>query len=112
MRYLATTFSPSMLERGRKAEVAELSEEEFASVVRGLLFEEEIIPAIGHENTARLLARRIHVERDLFSRIDLTLRAGDRLYCAVPQFRAQEAREFTGEEIEAAKFRFFIVIVD
>jgi hypothetical protein len=32
-----------------------------------------------------------------------------KLFVAVPQFRVEVSREFTPEEIEKAKFRYFII---
>jgi len=115
MRYITTTFSPSMIKEGGdvKAEIKELGETEFISVVRGLLRYDDCVPAVGHENTAALLARKIGVDRALYARVNITLGKGDALFCAIPQFRAPEgAREFSDEEVAGARFRYFVVVVE
>jgi len=126
--YLATTFSPAMLSvEGGVAKVVEVDEAHFIYLVKKALSWGTLCPAVGHENTARLLALRLQKEGvevtaeegaeetfvplNLFSRASLTLKQGDELLAAIPQFRAPEAREFSDEEIEQAKFRFFLIEV-
>jgi hypothetical protein len=46
-----------------------------------------------------------------YNRISLVLKSGDQVVCVIPKFRAEQAREFTKEEMEAAGYRCFQVLV-
>jgi len=109
--YLSTTFSPSMLAHNVKACVEEMDFGNFRLQVQKLTRSGELVPAVGHENTAQLLRQKLGVDIELYARVNLKLEDGDVLFCAIPQFRAPEAREFTAEEIASAEFRYFIIQV-
>jgi len=110
--YISTTFSPSMLAKGVGASVEELDFGTFRLQVQKLVRAGELIPAVGHENTAQLLRKKLGVDLELYARVNLELGDGDILYCAIPQFRATEAREFTAEEISSAEFRYFAILAE
>lgn len=103
-KYLAVTFSPAMLTPGASAVVEEaaLADVQAAS--------SELVSAVGHEVTAAILSALLGQEV-AFNRVNLTLRPGDEVYCIIPRFRAEVAREFTREEVEAAGFRCFRIRV-
>ena len=101
---LSATFTPSMLEKGVKAVVEEKEEKEALCLLRNYGF----VSYIGHEVTANFLSHRLGLPVE-FNRTNLILEAGDVLVAAIPQFRAEAAREFTSEEIAGAKFRYFLV---
>jgi hypothetical protein len=102
--YLTTTFSPAMLGKV-EATVKEISLDQ---VKEGL----EVLnwtSAVGHETTADVLSALLGCEVK-FNRVNLVLEAGDRLFCVIPNFRANVAREFSREEVEAAGYRCFLVL--
>ena len=102
-KYLANTFSPMMLGENEWAEVTPIELEELPPM-------SELISAVSHEVTAKVLSALMGEEVP-FNRINLTLELGDVLYCVIPNFRAQEAREFTYEEVANAGYRCFQVSV-
>ena len=116
---LTATFSPS----GREAQVEEIDEGAFFRLVKEAFIRGRLVPRVGHENTARLLALRLQKEGvealgesgvgplPLFSRENVALGSGDELLAAIPQARFSEAREFTDEEVAGAKFRYFLIKV-
>jgi len=110
--YLTTTFSPSMLPDRGRALVEEADEGLFRVQVQKKARAGELIPAVGHENTAELLKRRLNLEpffkESLYARVSLVLEPGEIVYAAIPQCRP-ETREFSDEEIAEAKFRFFFI---
>ena len=71
---------------------------------------EEIVSAVGHETTAKILSKLLGIEVP-FARVNLTLKAGTRLLVMTPYFRASEAREFTKKEVEDAGFRAFLITI-
>ena len=101
-KYLGNTFSPMMLGKGVKAEVVEVGLSEFPT------YFSPSQSVISHEVTAAVISV-ILGQPVPFNRVNLTLEAGDRLYCIVPNFRATEAREFSREEVESAGYRAFLV---
>jgi len=103
-QWLTTTFSPMMLSQGTNAWISEL--QEIPSRERLMLF----TSAVGHENTAKILSLKLGVAVNV-NRINLTLKPGDLVLAAIPQFRAEQAREFSEEEIEQAEFRYFLIRV-
>lgn len=108
--YFTSTINPAMLSKGAESmTVRELDEEMFTSTL--LSVKDELIPAIGHKNTAELLERVFHME-NLFQRRNISLANGDTVLAAIPQFRVGEAREYTDEEIKKARFRFFEATAD
>jgi hypothetical protein len=103
MRYLATSFSVNMLPKMGSCQVQEISEEVFRE-----LLDQPFVSAVGHEVTAKILGQKFG--KDIaFNRTNIQLQRGDQLLVAVPQFRAEQSREFTEEEIAKAQFRFFLV---
>jgi len=109
MNYLTTTFSPSMLGEKTQAIVEETDFETFRSAIHICIDNNSLCPAIGHQNTAFLLARKLGIVSDIYRRVDLKLAAGDGVFCAIPQFRPPETRGFTDKEIEEAEFRYFVI---
>jgi len=89
MNYLSTTFSPSMLTRRAKANVEEMDYGAFRLQVQKLVRAGELIPAVGHENTAFLLREKLNIDIELFARVNIELKPGDTLFCAIPRGRAQ-----------------------
>lgn len=102
VRYLTNTFSPMMLSADVKAEVSSL-----ASLGE---IPTDLKSAVSHEVTAKTLSALLGREVP-FNRVGLSLKAGDEVFCLIPAFRATEAREFSREEVEAAGFRAFHVVV-
>jgi hypothetical protein len=105
-RFLTTTFSPAMLELGTVATVREISLDE----AKGLLVD-GFVSAVGHEVTALILSAVLDTRIE-FARVNLSLSARDCVVCVIPSFRADVAREFTSEEVEAAGLRCFVVEVN
>ena len=103
--YLSTAFSLSMLSSGGKASVEEISKSDFLSSLA-----DGFTSVVGHENTAAILTRIVGRTVD-FRRVSIRLEDGDVMLVAVPQFRADQAREFTDEELKKASFRYFRVTV-
>jgi hypothetical protein len=103
--YLTTTFSPMMLEGGVAGYVREISLAQAQNILQ-----DEFVSAVGHEVTAEvlsvLLGRKIE-----YNRINLVLKSEDQLICIIPKFRAEVAREFTKDEVEAAGYRCFQILV-
>jgi hypothetical protein len=101
MKYLATTFSPSMLAP------------ECEAVVKGADLDEcpaDFESAVGHEVTALILSALLKREVT-FNRVNLVLESGDEMFCIIPGFRASEAREFSREEVVSKGFRCFNIRV-
>jgi hypothetical protein len=65
---------------------------------------------VAHEATAKILSVLLETPIE-FRREKITLDVGDIVYVIIPAFRAEVAREFTREEVEAAGFRCFYVRV-
>jgi len=103
--YLSTTFSPMMLGGGVAGYVREIT----LAQARDIL-QDPFTSAVGHEVTAEILSALLGRKID-FNRINLVLKSGDQVVCVVPKFRAEVAREFTREEVEAAGVRCFQVLV-
>ena len=94
-----------MLRPGRAAQVTEISLSELREELQS-----DWRSAVGHEVTAAVLSALLgcHVP---FARVNVALDEGDTLWCVIPSFRATEAREFTRQEVEAAGYRCFEVLV-
>lgn len=77
----------------------------------------EIVPAVGHEVTAKVLEPIVAWNfpsingLKLFNRVNINMEEGDQVLAIIPSFRANEAREFTLEEVESAGFRIFMAKV-
>lgn len=102
MKYLTTTFSPSMLGKDRRAFIEEISLDE---VPHGL------VSAVGHEVTAQVLSALLGQEVS-FNRVNLTLNKGDEVYAVIPNFRPGESREFSADEVRSAGYRVFHCCVE
>ena len=111
MIYLTTAISPLMIKEN-SLEMMGISEISFERLKKIFKQNETIIfPAIGHENTARILEKILETKRDLFNRlyvkdyfsIELDLE-NDCILCIIPKFRVNESREFTTEEVMSAGF--------
>ena len=109
---ITTTFSPMMLNDSCNVQFMELHELEDVKNTISLLQAtgEEIISAVGHENTAVIISQLLGIQVP-FARVNLTLKPHMRLLCITPYFRANEAREFTKEEVEGAGFRAFLITI-
>lgn len=117
-RYLTSTFSPAMLGHvpGKApnpvASVFEyFPDQEDCREDLAELLGPNFTSAVGHEVTAKVLAALLGVPVQ-FNRTNLVLKAGDDVVCVIPNFRANEAREFSHEEVVAAGFRVFLLQVD
>jgi len=111
MKFIAVTFSPAMLNPAGislKAEVSELKGD-LSAIVAGFT-SGGFTSAIGHEVTSKILEAATGL-KGLFNRANLALNRGDELLVIVPNFRANEAREFTRTEVLAAGWRVFHVEV-
>ena len=103
MRYLTNTFSPAMVEAGASFQGTDIPTlEEVKDHLPG------ITSAVSHEVTAAVLSSLLSVSIP-FNRVNLSLAPGDVVICVIPMFRAQEAREFTFQEISSAGWRAFMV---
>jgi len=102
-----------MLPRGGRALVEEADEGLFRVQVQKKARAGVLVAAVGHETTAVLLKKRLNLEPffkgSLYAKINLSLRKGEIVYAAIPQFRTPETREFSDEEIVGAEFRFFFI---
>lgn len=102
-RLVSTTFSPMMMGKGQAHirelklghAVAELKRHGYKSVV-------------GHEITAGIISTLTGLPIE-FNRESIQLGRWDVLFCIIPNFRANVAREFTKEEISGAGYRCFRV---
>lgn len=106
MNYLANAFSPSMLpeDMGVEAQICNFS------VDRALSMAHTLKSIISHEITASIISAACGKEIE-FNREKVILAPGDSMIVIAPKFRAEIAREFTAEEVRAAGFRAFIVLV-
>ena len=107
MKFLATTFSPMMLPADSTLR-ATVQNATLAEVREAL---PELTSVVGHEVTAMVLSALLG-SPVAFNRQNVNLHPGDVIWVVTPGFRANEAREFTREEVEAAGFRCFLVVVD
>jgi len=107
-RYLTNTFSPMMIgddfQAGRKltARVRACSLDEIRENL------EFTTSAISHDTTAAILSALLGKKIE-FNRVNLKLGLYEIIYCIIPKFRADVAREFSREEVEAAGFDCFMV---
>lgn len=104
--YLTNTFSPRMLRTGASAYVSGLSPRE----AMGMACAPNIVDCISHDVTASifsgLLGRKVE-----HTRVDLSLEPGDQLICLIPNFRANEAREFTYDEVASSGVLAYLIQV-
>jgi len=101
-RYLTNTFSPMMIGEGLTARVRSCGLEE---IRRNM---DCTTSAISHETTAAVLSALLGKKIE-FNRVNLKLGLYEIIYCIIPKFRADVAREFSKEEVEAAGFDCFMV---
>ncbi len=107
MLYLSTTFSPTMLSPGKdKAIVGECS----LDFIKQKL-QHGFRSVVGHQVTAAILETLLGTDVP-FNRTRVQLETGDILLCVIPNFRADESREFTFQEVASAGFRCFEVTVE
>jgi hypothetical protein len=103
--YLTTTFSPMMLSERVSGYVREIT----LAQARDIL-QDPFVSAVGHEVTAEVLS--VLLDRQVeYNRVNLVLKSGDQVVCVIPKFRAEQAREFTKEEVKLAGVRCFQVLV-
>jgi len=114
--FITTTFSPSMMRGDSVVVVQEVDEAVFwAEMFNVNTTNNEIVPAIGHKNTANIIRRRMPdfiskaMPENIFNRVKIEMGDGDWVFAIIPQFRPDETREFTDEEVKKAKFRFFTI---
>jgi hypothetical protein len=103
--YLSTTFSPMMLRERVSGYVREITLAQAQNILQ-----DEFVSAVGHEATAEVLSALLGRKIE-YNRINLVLKSGDQVICIIPKFRAEVAREFTKDEVEAAGYRCFQVLV-
>jgi len=102
MRYLTNTFSPMMIGEGLTARVRECTLDE---IKRNL---DVVTSAISHDTTAAVVSALLDRKVE-FNRVNLKLGLGEIVYCLIPNFRTDVAREFSKEEVEAAGFNCYTV---
>lgn len=119
---LLNTFSPRMLAEGCECRVKQVTFEEIEkSIVRPWYWDKNMNDtgfekyiggesAIGHEVTAHVLSIAFNAMVP-FQRKNVVLKHRSIAYIVIPNFRANEAREFTREEVVNAGFRCFRVNV-
>ena len=103
MKYLANTFSPLMIQDGKFLGMP-------ISLAQAKALAKDAKSVVGHEVTATVLSALLGVSV-AFNRENLAVVPGDQIVCVIPKFRANEAREFTFEEVSAAGFQAFLVEV-
>ncbi|KXK11838.1 MAG: hypothetical protein UZ22_OP11002000238 [Microgenomates bacterium OLB23] len=106
VRYIGNTFSPAMLKAGEGC-VAVVEEIDITAIPRAILAECKSV--VSHEVTAKILSAITGTEVS-FNRVNIALTRGDVMYCIVPNFRANEAREFTEDEVRSSGFRAFLLL--
>lgn len=107
MIYLTNTFSPAMV----AGENTFVGKKVSLNSLRETLQNETVTSAVSHEVTAKILSALL--EKPVkFARVNLALQPGDRVLCVIPNFRAQEAREFTFEEVSEAGFSAFEISIN
>lgn len=107
MKYLTNTFSPAML-RGSYV-VVTIEQIHDGDELKKLTDGAE--SAISHEVTAKVLSALLGREIK-FNRVNIALEKGDEVIAVIPSFRAQEAREFTEDEVRQAGFKAWRIMVD
>jgi len=113
--FITTTFTPSMM-KNKVVMVEEIDEARFWAELYNVSQGSEVVPAVGHENTAEIIKERMpdfvkeKMPESLFQKINIEMQDGDWIFAIIPQFRPNETREFTDEEVKKAKFRFFIIV--
>lgn len=103
---ITTTFSPTMLGIAKSAKIREVHEKEFLRYIKQA--GDFLFSAIGHENTANILSRKLN-HYFPYNRTNISLDYAAVVIAAIPQFRADQAREFTDEEVAATVFRYFVI---
>lgn len=101
MKYLANTFSPLMIQDGKFSGMP-------ISLSQASALAADAKSVVGHEVTAPILSALLGVPV-AFNRENLAVVPGDQIVCVIPKFRANEAREFSHEEVAAAGFQAFLV---
>ena len=100
--FLTSGFSPLMVAKKHTFWGREISLQEAREQSKGA------ISAVSHQITAKVLSTLLG-RGVRYQRINLELFHGDRIVCISLNFRAEETREFTKEEVEAAGFRCFLI---
>lgn len=111
LNFIGTAFSPIMLAKGTVARIQEINRDEMQIGIETMFQCGVIKSVVAHENTAKILSKMFDNEIH-FNRTSITLKANDVLFVCTPQFRVDESREFTDEEIKNSSFRFFKVDVE
>ena len=109
--FITSTFSPLMVQRGR-AKIRECKEREVYRILLrttpGERAAEMWESAVSHKITARLISEKFGVQVP-FNRINLSVASNARILAICPIFRANVAREYTANELEDVKWRYFII---
>lgn len=104
MIYLANTFTPMMAPtaqfRGQPIPLAEAK-----ALAR------DAASIVSHVATAQVLTRVLGRPVS-FNRATVTLAPGDQVVCIIPKFRAEQAREFTPDELSATEFKAFLIEIE
>lgn len=118
MIYVTTAFSPSMMKQypdlqTLSAQVVEIDLAAAKGLASLLSLKDNsvIISAVGHEITAKILTARLG-HTVAFNRVNIVLDRQDICLACIPQFRAEEAREYTDAEIDTCQFRYFRIQVE
>jgi hypothetical protein len=99
-KYIGNAFSPMMLSQDNKL---------FAAIVEIHSLDQipkDCISIVSHEVTAKVLSALLQKEIP-FNRVNLELKVGNELFCIIPNFRANEAREFSYDEVNSYGYRIF-----
>ena len=109
--YITSTFSPLMIQRGG-AKVRECKEQEARRILLRTTPREQLLgaweSAVSHEITAKLISEKFGVQIP-FNRVNLSVGCNTRILAICPIFRANVAREYTAEELENVKWRYFVI---
>lgn len=103
MKYLTSTFSPMMIKQGQ-------FEGEKISLEKAITLAVNAKSCVGHEVTAKVLSALLK-QSVAFNRENVAAVPGDSIIAIIPNFRADQAREFSHDEVKAAGFQAWLIFV-
>jgi hypothetical protein len=110
--YLTNAFSLGMLSKAPASlTVEELDLESVRKIVRTFSERGELVSAVGHESTAEVLSTLLGV-RVKFNREAIKLDKGDVVIVFQLLDRLPEGKILTSDEIQALKYKFYVVVVE
>ena len=109
MKYLSNTFSPNMLKNDvSDLKIIKIDKEAFCSNIN------DAVNSIGHEGTVKLVNTLCNTDLKM-NRIPIKMDYGDDLYVVTLNFRVEEGKVYTYEELkglyEQGKIVFYHVYV-